>query len=395
MSQPFKINVSDESLELLAKKLALTRLPDEIEDAGWDYGVPLQDIRRLVGRWKDGFDWRKQEKMLNDELPQFTRDIEVDGFGKLNVHFVHQESKTKNAIPLLFAHGWPGSFLEVRKILPLLTTGYPSFHVVAIGHPGYGFSEAPKKKGFGLAQYAEVGHKLMLALGYKDDPGSAESDSGDWGFGITRTLAAKYGPEYSKAWHTNTQYYTGPKPDYDSPAHQALTPSEQAGLQRTKWFEEKGCGYYAEQSTQPQTLGYSLSDSPVGLLAWIYEKLVNWTDNYDWDDDEVLTWISVYWFSGSGPAASIRIYYEYEQGGGRASLLNPTIPFGKSYFPKEIYVLPKAWMTEKNLIFESYHQSGGHFAAHEKPGELIDDLRRMFGKGGPAYGVVPGKDGYN
>jgi hypothetical protein len=105
MSQPFAINISDESIDLLRKKLALTRLPDEIDDAGWDYGVPLRDMRRLVARWKDGYDWKKHEKILNDELPQFTRDIEVDGFGKLNIHYIHQESKVKNAIPMLFVHG--------------------------------------------------------------------------------------------------------------------------------------------------------------------------------------------------------------------------------------------------------------------------------------------------
>ena len=105
MSQPFTINISDESIDLLHKKLALTRLPDEIDDAGWDYGVPLQDIRRLVARWKDGYDWKKHEKILNDELPQFTRDIEFDGFGKLNIHYVHQKSQAEDAIPLLFVHG--------------------------------------------------------------------------------------------------------------------------------------------------------------------------------------------------------------------------------------------------------------------------------------------------
>ncbi|KAJ8095148.1 hypothetical protein PM082_010370 [Marasmius tenuissimus] len=160
----YKISVPDESIALLRKKLELTRLPDELDDAGRDYGVPLADIKRLISRWKDGYDWRKHEKALNDELPQFTRDIEVDGFGVLNIHYVHKESESKSAIPLLFTHGWPGSFIEVRKILPLLTSGTPSFHVVAIGQPGYGFSEAPRKKGFSIPQYAELGHKLMLAL---------------------------------------------------------------------------------------------------------------------------------------------------------------------------------------------------------------------------------------
>ncbi len=172
----FKISVPDEDIALLKKKLELTRFPDELENVGRDYGVPLKDVQRLVSYWKSGYDWKKHEAQLNEELPQFTRDIEVEGFGPLNVHYVHKKSSVPSAIPLLVVHGcellsrnsfinidWlgkgPGSFLEVRKILPLLvedSSEHPSFHVVAIGLPAFGFSEAPKKKGFGIAQHAEV-----------------------------------------------------------------------------------------------------------------------------------------------------------------------------------------------------------------------------------------------
>ena len=177
MEQPFKLSVPDSEIELLRKKLELTRLPDELEDAGWDYGVPLARVKRLVEHWKDGYDWRKAEAEINT-LPQFTRDIEVEGFGALNIHYVHQRSTVENAIPLLFIHGCkcqrphleklqsdyelgPGHFLEVKKVLPLWTAAesdkQPSFHVVALSLPNFGFSEAPKKKGFGGHQYAEVG----------------------------------------------------------------------------------------------------------------------------------------------------------------------------------------------------------------------------------------------
>ena len=173
----FSIAVPDEHLSTLQQKLALTTFPDELEDAGRDYGAPLADIRRLVSRWKDGYDWRKHEAQLNAELPQFTRDIEVEGHGTLNIHYVHKKSEVVDAIPLLFVHGCesnnfdtyvllilshslgPGTFLEVRKILPLLVQAdaeHPSFHVVALGLPGFGFSEAPKKPGFELPQFAEV-----------------------------------------------------------------------------------------------------------------------------------------------------------------------------------------------------------------------------------------------
>ncbi|KAJ3516690.1 hypothetical protein NLJ89_g962 [Agrocybe chaxingu] len=398
--QPFKIAVPDASIELLKQKLALTAFPDELQDAGSDYGAPLADIRRLVARWKDGYDWRKYEAQLNDELPQFLRDVEVDGFGLLNIHYVHKRSQAFNAIPLLFVHGWPGSFLEVRRILPLLlesSPGHPSFHVVAFSLPGFGFSEAPIKQGFELKQCAEIGHKLMLALGYNE----YVTQGGDWGYMIARKIAQLYGKKHSKAWHSNCAVSSPPHP-----IHRPLlflshllfkyTPEEYEGLKRVEWYQNTQAGFYMLQATKPQTLGYSLADSPAGLLGWIYEKLVAWTDNYAWEDDEVLTWISVYWYSRAGPAASIRLYYEVNKAHPNmlARTEHTTIPMGYSYFPKELFVLPRRWLRAPNLVFESSHESGGHFASHEKPHELVDDLRKMFGKGGPAFGIVPGRTGF-
>uniref|UniRef100_A0A0W0G3Y3 Epoxide hydrolase N-terminal domain-containing protein n=2 Tax=Moniliophthora roreri TaxID=221103 RepID=A0A0W0G3Y3_MONRR len=372
MSSPFQIAIPDSSLDLLKKKLELSRLPDEINEAGWDYGAPLSDIRRLVARWKDGYNWRKHEKALNEEMPQFTMDIAVEGHGVLNIHYVHKESKVKGVIPLLFVHGWPGTFIEVRKILPLLTAdepGQPSFHVVALGLPGYGFSEGTKKKGFDLKKYAEVGHKLMEALGYEE----YVTQGGDWGAMITQVMAAQYGGNHVKAWHINM-----PCNGYSTPDPSKYDAEDLRVLEQTKWFHEKSNGFLQEQSTQPQTIGYSLADSPVGLLAWIYEKLVTWTDEYPWEDDE----------------ASVRTNYEVAQTGGWTVLPIPSIPLGYSFFPKEGGQGPKSWYTDPNIVFQSRHEHGGHFAAHEKPAELVGDLRKMFGKGGPAYGVVPGKDGY-
>ncbi|KAJ7754223.1 Alpha/Beta hydrolase protein [Mycena maculata] len=404
---PFTISVPAEQLEALKQKLELTRFPDELDDAGWAYGAPLADIKRLVSRWKDGYDWRKHEAMLNAELPQFTRDILVDGFGTLNVHYVHKRSTLESAIPLLFVHGWPGSFIEARKITPLLTQVHPdqpSFHVVALSLPGYGFSEAPSKKGFRLAQYAEISNKLMLALGYNE----YVTQGGDWGSMITRKVAAIYGGKHSKAWHTNFPLIRPPAFS-SNPLRLIsalsmllsllwLSPEEKSGLERSEETRRSGLGYFNEQATKPQTLGYSLTDSPAGLLAWIYEKLVAWTDKYPWDDDEVLTWISLYWFSRAGPAASLRIYYEVSS---EDSVLppshaaHPTIPLGFSYFPGELFNVPRSWTRRTgNVVFEAQHALGGHFAAHEVPDILVGDLRKMFGRGGPAHGVVPGQSGY-
>ncbi|KAF8139440.1 Alpha/Beta hydrolase protein [Mycena galopus ATCC 62051] len=390
---PFKISIPDAVLERLHKKLELADLPDELDGAGWEYGVPLADVKRLVARWRSGYDWRHHEAQLNTTLPQFTRPISVDGHGTLEIHYVHQLSAVAGAIPLLFVHGWPGSFLEARKIVPLLTeqsVDHPSFHVVVLGLPGFGFSQGASKPGFDMAQYAEVGNKLMLALGYDE----YVTQGGDWGLAITRTIAELYGGKHSKAWHTNLIIGTPPA----DVAQTELTAKEQAGLAHTAKFRERGTGYSKQQSTQPQTLGYALSDSPIGLLAWIYEKLVTWTDGYPWEDDEVLTWISVYWFSSGGPAASLRIYFEANNrnfDGAFRPDTYPTIPLGLSHFPKDLAVLPKSW-TRKigNIVFEREHDSGGHFAAYEKPNELVDDLRQMFGRQSPAFGVVSGRSGY-
>ncbi|TEB22761.1 alpha/beta-hydrolase [Coprinellus micaceus] len=390
---PFTINVPDAKLDLFRRKLEVTTLPDELEDADRDYGAPLSDIERLLVRWKGGYDWRKHEAALNAELPQFTRKIGVEGHGDFDIHYVHKRSGAENAIPLLFVHGWPGSFMEVRKILPLLVEAsgeHPSFHVVALSLPGYGFSSAPIKRGFAVHHYAEVSHKLMLALGYNE----YVVQGGDWGFYITQTIALEYGGDHVKAWHTNYQQ-TMTIPEFNNAAQNSasdLTESEKAGIERTQWFIQQGHGYADEQGTQPQTLGYSLADSPVGLLAWIYEKLVNWTDGYGWEDDEVLTWVSMYWFSRAGPAATLRIYYERRVTGWTWE--PPNVPTGYSYFPREIWRLPPRWLKQPNLVFESEHTEGGHFAAHEKPDLLVGDLRKMFGKDGPAFGVVPGKTGY-
>nr|VWO97451.1 BTP domain-containing protein [Ganoderma boninense] len=309
----------------------------------------------------------------------FTRDIDVDGFGTLNVHYVHQTSEVKGAIPLLFVHGWPGHFLEVKKVLPLLTAGgddQPSFHVVTPSLPGFGFSEAPHKPGFKGPQYAELLNKLMLSLGYSE----YVYQGGDWGHILGTHTVHQYGPKHVKAWHTNTPFCSPPTLS-KFPLIYAKTlltlPFDKAAQRRlavtSRWIVS-GRGYLTQQSTRPQTLGYGLADSPVGLLGWIYEKLVGWTDKYPWTDDE------------AAPQA-----WRLDVRPGR-----PSVPVGVSYFPAELVHFPKAWSNMLGkLVFESEHDVGGHFAAFEVPEKLAGDLRKMYAKGGPAYGVVSGKTGYD
>lgn len=405
--KPYKINVPQDKIDRLHKKLDLCDLPDEIDAAEWEYGAPLADIKRLTEYWKDKYDWRKAEAELN-EMPQFTTDIDVAHFGTFNIHFVHRESKVKNAIPLIFLHGWPGSFIEVTKILPQLVNGpsdFPSFHVVAPSLVDYGFSSGCPKKGFSIDQHAEYCHKLMQSLGYTQ----YVCQGGDLGSFICRMLVSKY-PSACRAMHTNFALPREPSvAEFPALAAQAkitpLTDGEKAGLQRTEWYNKVANAYMLQHSTKPQTIAYSMVDSPVGLLAWIYEKLHDWTDDYAWTPDEILTWISIYYFSVAGPHATQRIYYAFAHGdaiNGERPVLErirdytPGVKIGITRFPKELLLLPKLWAkTLGEVVFENEHDSGGHFAATEQPDKLVEDVRAMFGKGGGAYDVVEGRSGYD
>ncbi|CAN8103242.1 unnamed protein product [Discula destructiva] len=394
--KPFQISVPDSDLNKLKTKLSEATFPQDVEFSNsWDYGVPLEEVKRLSDYWQNGYDWRKAEAKLNADLPQFKTSILVEGFGEIDVHFVHQKATRTDSIPLLFCHGWPGSFLEVVKILPLLakpsSPEQPSFHVVAPSLPNFGFSGLVTKKGFSPVQHAGVCHKLMLQLGYD----KYVTQGGDWGYVITRLMAANY-PQHVLATHVNfvrvltpPTFIAGPT-QYLKHAVLPYSAAEKQGIERTKWFLRKGHGYNLEQSTRPHTLGLGLADSPVVLLAWIYEKLHDWTDNYPWTDDEVLTWISLYAFSTAGADASVRIYYEnannlgYDAGNGYIA----NVPLGLSYFPKDLIVPPSTWgQTLGPVVFEKRHEDGGHFAAYERPEKLVDDLRMMFGKKGGAGSV--------
>ncbi|KAF2818407.1 alpha/beta-hydrolase [Ophiobolus disseminans] len=387
--RPFTVSIPEERLTELAWKLEHTSFPQAMDDISWESGTPLPDVVRLVEYWRTKFDWRRVEQEIN-KLPNFETSIEVNGFDPIDIHFLHQPSVVKGAIPLIFVHGWPGSFLEVTKLIPLLVdvekTSGPAFHI---------------KAGFGMKQYAETCHKLMLALGYDQ----YVSQGGDWGFVITRAMAQLY-PSSLRAMHLNV--VPSPPPSPSSPFAFAAflfrhvlnlySPAETAGLARTKELQKLGMGYHNVQSTRPQTVGYLLADSPAGLLAWIYEKLHYWSDEYQWTDDEICTWVSMYWFSRAGPAASVRTYYESLRGDvvlGLGGYL-PGVKLGLTYFPKEIVRLPVAWgPTLGEVVYAHEYPHGGHFVAWERPESIAGDLRVMFGRGGGAYGVVEGRAGYD
>lgn len=224
------------------------------------------------------------------------------------------------------------------------------------------------------------------------------TQGGDWGFYITRMMGHLY-PSNVKASHINM--VRASPPTFTShpvlAAQHALTPytaAERQGLERSKWFQDQGSGYRVLQSTKPQTIGYALQDSPVALLAWLLEKLHDWTDAYPWSDDEICTWVSLYWFSAAGPAASVRIYYEATHGNpamgrDRTQAWIGAVKLGLAYAPMELSVVPRTWgRTLGEVVFESEKVSGGHFLAWERPDEVVKDLRAMFGDKGPCYRIV-------
>lgn len=230
---------------------------------------------------------------------------------------------------------------------------------------------------------------------------------------ITRAMGLIY-PQHVRASHINL--VRAHRPSFlRNPLlalQHALSPysdRDRVGFARTKWFLEEGAGYRSQQATKPQTLGYALADSPVGLLAWIYEKLHDWSDEYPWTDDEILTWVSIYWFSTAGPAASLRIYYEATHapkkspGKDRLAFIDRNrthswiagVKLGLAHFPKELTIVPHTWSaTMGDIVYQSDNPHGGHFAATEHPEVIARDLRNMFGKQGRAYGCVKDKDGY-
>ncbi|KAK1808580.1 hypothetical protein LTR12_017051, partial [Friedmanniomyces endolithicus] len=371
-----------------------------LEGAGNDYGAPLAEVKRLTEYWKTSYDWKAAEAKLN-ALPNFHKSIKVDGFPALDIHYLHQPSDSPDAIPLLFCHGWPGSFVEVTKMLELLKSSVNgvSFHVVAPSLPNFAWSEGPKQKGFGLKQYAEVNHRLMHSLGYP----KYVTQGGDWGFYITRAMGLLY-PQSVMASHINM--IRASPPTWSSHpllalqhALQPYSQREKEGFERSKWFNEEGNGYRVLQCTKPQTVGYALADSPCAPPPIPTPHPIPPTNlpspDYPWTDDDLLTWISIYHFSTAGPAASLRIYYEavHSELGGvsrdRTQQWIGKVKLGLCHSPRELTVVPSTWArTLGPVVFESFKEKGGHFAAWEVPEEIVGDLRGMFGRGGACYGIT-------
>ncbi len=372
---PFKIRVPDAALTDLKQRLARTRFPGEITGSEWDYGTNLAYLKELVAYWQQKFDWRAAEKQLN-QFDQFTTNI--DG---IEIHFIHQRSKNPNALPLAITHGWPGSVVEFTKIIPLLTdpaahggNGSDSFHVVAMSLPGFGFSGKPAERGYGPERMAGILAKLMARLGYT----KYGLQGGDWGSSISR-FAAINDASHVAGLHTNF-CLAGPPAGARDP-NEGVTPAELERTRARTAFMDTERGYFLEQSTKPQTIGYALDDSPAGLAAWIVEKFRSWSDvngnvEQKFTKDELLTNIMLYWVTQSG-ASSARIYYENQRA--KPPQGRVQVPTACAVFPKEISIAPRRWVeAQYNVTRWTEMPRGGHFAAMEEPTLLADDIRAFF-----------------
>ena len=382
--RPFKVTVDDDLLDDLKARLARTRLPDQVQGTNWEYGVDLSYMRELLVYWKDEYDWREQERGLN-EFDQFKTTI--DG---LDIHFIHERSKHKDATPLVLVHGWPGSFYEFYKVIPMLTEPErhggqieDAFHVVCPSLPGFGFSQPPNQRGWNSQRMAETIAKLMARLGH-DQYGA---QGGDWGGGIVQWLAANDGAHCIGA-HCNFPPSSRPADD----SMRDVTAEEIARFRQRRQELADHFGYSSIQGTRPLTLGYALNDSPTGLATWIIDKFWAWSDHggdlqRSFTKDELLTNIMIYWVTQSMPS-SARIYYESRHNLPRPKSMTPfertgnPAPLGFVLFPKEINVPPRAWVERtvgKQMIHWTEMPRGGHFAALETPQLLVTDMRQFFG----------------
>jgi pimeloyl-ACP methyl ester carboxylesterase len=371
---PFRIQVPDRVLADLKERLARTRFPGEIPGAGWDYGTDLTYLKALVAYWRDRYDWRAAERRLN-QFDQFRTTI--DG---VDVHFIHQRSRNPNALPLALTHGWPGSVAEFTEIIGPLTdpTAHDggagdAFHVVAMSIPGFGFSGKPAERGYGPERMAATLAKLMARLGYT----RYGVQGGDWGSAISR-FAAVNDAAHVVGLHSNF-CLAGPPAGAADPT-EGVPAAELARMRERQAFFETERGYFLEQSTKPQTIGYSLDDSPAGLAAWIVEKFRSWCDcdgnvEKKFTKDELLTNVMIYWATQSG-GSSARIYYENLRAAGAGRV---PVPTACAVFPKEINIPPRRWVERLyNLSRWTEMPRGGHFAAMEEPELLVEDIRAFF-----------------
>lgn len=374
---PFQVSIPQGVLDDLDRRLAAVRWPNQETAAGWGEGVPLDSAQELVGYWQKKYDWRRFERQINSFAQYRTS---IDGLG---IHFIHVRSKHPNAMPIILSHGWPGSVVEFLDIIGPLTDptahgghAADAFDVVVPSLPGFGFSDKPVEKGWDVVRTANAWATLMKRLGYT----RWVAQGGDWGSGVTHALG-HIRPDGLIAAHVNWPFVF----PQTMPAHP--TPEQQAAVDGAAKFLADGSGYFKEQATKPQTIGYALADSPSGQANWMYEKFVGWADNANLPDghiafDKILDDITLYWVTDTG-ASSARFYWEATRAG-MSGFSGGTIelPMAATIFPHEIYRAPKDWAQAAwpNLFYWSEVDKGGHFAAMEQPVLFAREMRSAFRK---------------
>jgi pimeloyl-ACP methyl ester carboxylesterase len=381
--RPFSVEVPEEDLVELRRRTAAARWPSRELVTDRSQGVQLATIQALARYWATDYDWRACEARLN-ALPQFTTNI--DG---VEIHFVHAKSPHPDALPLVMTHGWPGSVIELLEVVGPLTdptahggAAADAFDLVLPSLPGYGFSGQPAEVGWDPGRVARAWAELMRRLGY----GRYVAQGGDVGASVTDAMG-RQAPEGLAGIHTNllVTALAGPQP--------ADTEQERAAAQALAAFRASGFGYFLEQATRPQTIGYALLDSPVALAAWMldhdtdsYQKVtrafVDGQPAGNLTRDHVLDNVTLYWLTGTGASAA-RSYWESGRAAALAAGQAPpavSLPVGFTAFPGEIFRAPRSWVAKAypNLSYFNEADRGGHFAAWEEPELFSEEIRAAF-----------------
>jgi epoxide hydrolase len=367
--EPFLPIFDQADIDDLKVRLKLTRLPEAETVGDWDQGIPLEYVHDLLIYWQTGYDWNRCTDILKP-YPQFR--AEIDG---LQIHFLHVKSPRADAKPLIMTHGWPGSVLEFVDVIKPLTQpddpAQPAFHLVIPSLPGYAFSGKPAEAGWSADKTADAWDQLMCALGYD----RYFAQGGDWGAAVTMAIGMQ-DKGACAGIHLNM-------PTARPPAEMLATPTayEAESLARLDWYRAKDNGYAIIQATRPQTIGYGLTDSPVGQMAWIVEKFQGWSDcdghpENIFSKDQLLDTVMLYWMTASA-ASSARLYWH--------SFLNQnmeaiSVPTGCSIFPKELFRLSRRWAETRFTDIRYWNEldKGGHFAAMEQPVLFTNEIRRCF-----------------
>jgi pimeloyl-ACP methyl ester carboxylesterase len=385
--RPFHVNIPEAVLTDLRQRVLATRWPDKETVTDRSQGVKLDQIQNLVKYWGTDYDWRKAEARLN-ALPQFVTNI--DG---LDIHFLHIRSKNPKALPIIITHGWPGSIFELLKIIAPLTDpvayggrAEDAFDVVIPSMPGYGFSEKPKVNGWGPDRIGRAWDVLMKRLGYTH----YVSQGGDWG-SVVADAMARQKPAGLLGIHVNMPA-TVPAEiakalNSGAPAPAGLSDKEKAAYKSLNYLYTRGAGYAGIMVTRPQTLGYSLADSPVGLASFFLDKFNDWTYSGGNAEkvltkDEILDDITLYWLTNTG-ASSAQLYWENNTNNFNVveqKTAEISIPVAVTVFPGEIYQAPKSWTERayRKLIYFHEANNGGHFAQWEQPQIFAEELRAAF-----------------